>query len=121
MIWLERAGWVLFALVALLAVPNLAVLAHRSLVRLTDAVESPARDSWPRVSVIVAARNEQLLRLREAIRGLRDEEQEVFLLRQNGQLKYEEIAEAAGIPLGTVKTRMRLALTKLREALAEEE
>lgn len=69
----------------------------------------------------IAARNEQLEQLRDAIRGLRDEEQEVFLLRQNGQLKYEEIAEAAGIPLGTVKTRMRLALTKLREALAENE
>jgi len=67
----------------------------------------------------IAARNEQLERLADAIRDLRDEEQEVFLLRQNGQLKYEEIAEAAGIPLGTVKTRMRLALTKLREALAE--
>jgi RNA polymerase sigma-70 factor (ECF subfamily) len=69
----------------------------------------------------IAARNEQLQRLADAIRELRDEEQEVFLLRQNGQLKYEEIAEAAGIPLGTVKTRMRLALTKLREALAEDE
>ena len=68
----------------------------------------------------IAVRNEQLERLADAIRDLRDEEQEVFLLRQNGQLKYEEIAEAAGIPLGTVKTRMRLALTKLREALAEE-
>ncbi|MEX0818482.1 MAG: RNA polymerase sigma factor [Pirellulaceae bacterium] len=69
----------------------------------------------------LATRNEQLHRLSAAIRDLRVEEQEVFLLRQNGQLKYEEIAEAAGIPLGTVKTRMRLALTKLREALAEDE
>lgn len=68
----------------------------------------------------IAQRNEQLERLSVAISGLRSEEQEVFLLRQNGQLKYEEIAEAAGIPLGTVKTRMRLALTKLREALAED-
>jgi len=69
----------------------------------------------------IAARNEQLQQLSDAIRNLRGEEQEVFLLRQNGQLKYEEIAEAAGIPLGTVKTRMRLALTKLRQALADEE
>jgi DNA-directed RNA polymerase specialized sigma24 family protein len=42
----------------------------------------------------------------------------VFLLRQNGQMKYEAIAQAIGIPLNTVKTRMRLALTKLRAALA---
>jgi len=65
-------------------------------------------------------REEQLDRLRGAIRVLRSEEQEVFLLRQNGELTYEEIAAAIGIPLGTVKTRMRMALGKLRESLAEE-
>ena len=76
-----------------------------------------SRDAGP---MAIATRNEQLERLSAAIRGLRSEEQEVFLLRQNGQLKYEEIAEATGIPRGTVKTRLRLALTKLREALADE-
>ncbi len=63
---------------------------------------------------------EQLTRLREAITHLRSEEQEVFLLRQNGEMTYEEIAVAMGIPLGTVKTRMRLAIGRLREALAVE-
>jgi RNA polymerase sigma-70 factor (ECF subfamily) len=65
-----------------------------------------------------AERGEQLERLRRAIEQLRIEEREVFLLRQNGQLKYEEIAEAVGIPLGTVKTRMRMALAHLRDAVA---
>ena len=50
---------------------------------------------------------------------LRPEEQEVFLLRQNGEMTYEEIAVALDVPSGTVKTRMRLALSKLREVLAE--
>lgn len=62
---------------------------------------------------------ERLARLRQAVLALRPEEQEVFLLRQNGELSYDQIAQAAGIPLGTVKTRMRLALSKLRAALAE--
>ena len=48
---------------------------------------------------------------------LRAEEQEVFLLRQNGQMTYDQIARAINIPVGTVKTRMRLALAKLRERL----
>jgi RNA polymerase sigma-70 factor (ECF subfamily) len=65
-------------------------------------------------------RDEQLERLRVAIGLLRSEEQEVFLLRQNGEMTYEEIAVAVGIPLGTVKTRMRMALGKLREALGTE-
>lgn len=68
---------------------------------------------------VAAGRDEQLARLRTAVHELRDEEQEVFLLRQNGDLTYEQIAESLAIPLGTVKTRMRLALAKLREALEE--
>ena len=64
-------------------------------------------------------RREQVARLRSAVAELRQEEQEVFLLRQNGQLKYEEIAESLGIPIGTVKTRMRLAIGKLRLTLGE--
>jgi RNA polymerase sigma factor (sigma-70 family) len=65
--------------------------------------------------------DERLARLREALATLRPEEQEVFLLRQNGELTYEEIAATLDIPTGTVKTRMRLALARLREALEEEE
>lgn len=63
-------------------------------------------------------RADQIDRLRVALADLRDEEKEVFLLRQNGELTYEQIAESVGIPVGTVKTRMRLALTRLRAALA---
>jgi RNA polymerase sigma-70 factor (ECF subfamily) len=63
--------------------------------------------------------NEQMMMVREAVSQLRAEEQEVFLLRQNAQMTYEQIAEAIGIPTGTVKTRMRLAILKLRETLAK--
>jgi RNA polymerase sigma-70 factor (ECF subfamily) len=60
---------------------------------------------------------EDLLRLRRAITTLRQEEKEVFLLRQNGGLTYEQIAEARCSPVGTVKTQMRAALQKLRKVL----
>ncbi|HZT78857.1 MAG TPA: RNA polymerase sigma factor [Gemmataceae bacterium] len=66
-----------------------------------------------------AVNREALDRLRLALCGLRPEEREVFLLRQNGALTYEEIAEASGRPVGTVKTQMRAALYKLRRVLGE--
>jgi RNA polymerase sigma-70 factor (ECF subfamily) len=61
---------------------------------------------------------ESLERLRQAIHGLRQEEKEIFLLRQNGELTYEQIAELRNSPVGTVKTQMRSALQKLRKVLA---
>jgi RNA polymerase sigma-70 factor (ECF subfamily) len=61
---------------------------------------------------------ENLHRLREALLHLRPEEKEVFLLRQNGELTYEQIAELYERPVGTVKTQMRSALQKLRKILA---
>jgi RNA polymerase sigma factor (sigma-70 family) len=68
----------------------------------------------------VVEHDERLSRLRVALAALRPEEQEVFLLRQNGELTYEEIAETLDVPTGTIKTRMRLALARLREVLAED-
>jgi RNA polymerase sigma-70 factor (ECF subfamily) len=60
---------------------------------------------------------ESVDRLRQAILGLREEEKEVFLLRQNGDLTYDQIAEMRQVPIGTVKTQMRSALEKLRKIL----
>ena len=61
--------------------------------------------------------DEELHRLEQAVSRLRAEEQEVFLLRQNGALTYEQIAEVTSLPLGTVKTRMRTAIGQLRQAV----
>jgi RNA polymerase sigma-70 factor (ECF subfamily) len=62
---------------------------------------------------------ERLDRLRTALAHLRPEERDVFLLRHNGALTYEEIARLRGGPVGTVKTRMRAALRKLRHILRD--
>ncbi len=65
-------------------------------------------------------RKESIERLRLAILELRVEEKEVFLLRQNGDLTYEQIAEIRSCPVSTVKTQMRSALDKLRKVLNPE-
>jgi RNA polymerase sigma-70 factor (ECF subfamily) len=62
---------------------------------------------------------EQLEMLRQALVDLRPEEKAVFLLRQNGDLTYEEIAEIRHCPVGTVKTQMRAAMQKLRHVLKD--
>ena len=69
--------------------------------------------------VKVVEEREAQERLHAALRDLRPEEMEVFLLRQNGCLTYEEIAELRHSPVGTVKTQMRAAVHKLRQVLQE--
>jgi RNA polymerase sigma-70 factor (ECF subfamily) len=73
-----------------------------------------ARDPAPGQTL---ERKESIDRLRRAILDLREEEKEIFLLRQNGDLTYEQIAEMRGCPVSTVKTQMRAALEKLRKVL----
>ncbi|MDB5313648.1 MAG: ylaC [Gemmataceae bacterium] len=82
-----------------------------------DDLLVPGRDEAPGQSL---EDQETLDRLRDAIAHLRQEEKEVFLLRQNGNLTYEQIAEMRNAPVGTVKTQMRAALQKLRKVLNPE-
>lgn len=56
--------------------------------------------------------------VRTALRGLPEEQRHPLELGYFNGLSQSEIAEVTGEPLGTVKTRMRLAMQKLREPLS---
>jgi RNA polymerase sigma-70 factor (ECF subfamily) len=58
-------------------------------------------------------------RVAAAVAELPDEQREVFLMRQVSGLSFKEIGEAVGAPENTVKSRMRYALEKLRQELAD--
>lgn len=61
-----------------------------------------------------AQREEQL---RRALRGLPREQAEVLRLSYFGDRSHAEVGRALGVPLGTVKGRLRQALARLRAAL----
>ena len=60
-------------------------------------------------------------RVEEALRELGPEQRAVLVLRQLHGLDYQEIADALGIDLGTVKSRLHRARAKLQELLARSE
>ncbi|MCK5944656.1 MAG: RNA polymerase sigma factor [Planctomycetes bacterium] len=60
---------------------------------------------------------EAVAQAQAAVAKLREDDQQVFLLRVAGELSYEAVAASLSIPVGTAKTRMRRALMQLRSML----
>ena len=58
-------------------------------------------------------------RVAAAVELLPSEQREVFLMRQLHGLPFQDIADVVGVPVNTVKSRMRYALERLQQALAE--
>ena len=58
-------------------------------------------------------------RVASAIDALPEEQREVFLMREVSNLPFKEIAEIVGASENTVKSRMRYALDRLKDALSD--
>ena len=82
----------------------------------TEEVE-PAERAADAAELVAAA--DQALRVAEALATLPPLQLEAVQLAYFDDLSYSEIAERLQIPLGTVKSRMRLALARLREVAEE--
>ena len=67
-----------------------------------------------------AQANEEAARVRAALAGLPEAQREVLVLRHAGDLKFREIAEITGAPIGTVLGRARNALRRLAAQLDSE-
>ncbi len=66
-------------------------------------------------------RKQESERLKRAIADLPKEQAELVRMAYFGDKVHSAIAEETGIALGTVKSRLRLAMRRLRRALAEDE
>ncbi|MEM9127908.1 MAG: sigma-70 family RNA polymerase sigma factor [Pseudomonadota bacterium] len=55
--------------------------------------------------------------LRQALAGLPDAQRELIERAYFGDLSHSQIAAETGLPLGTIKSRIRLALERLRHAM----
>ena len=75
----------------------------------------PARE----LTEVEAARREQSHAVRGALAELPQEQRQVIELAYFGGFTHSQIADMLGAPVGTIKGRMRLGLTKMRLSLGE--
>ena len=73
-------------------------------------------ESEPDQEDIVALQQETEI-LAEAIKALPEKQRDLIERAYFGDLTHSEIAEETGLPLGTIKSRIRLALDRLRHAM----
>ena len=84
-----------------------------------DLERLPDRGPTAELTDSEALRQEAAREVRGALRMLPADQLKVIELAYFAGLSHSEIAEALGMPLGTVKGRMRLGMEKIRSTLAE--
>ena len=67
----------------------------------------------------IIVRSQEASRLKECMGALSPEQQEVLKLSFMEELPHVEVAEKLGIPLGTVKSRIRLAMKHIRAEIGD--
>lgn len=81
---------------------------------LEEATSARSKEEAPEQ---LAALSQQRTIVRTAMAALAPEQREAIELSYFSGLSHSELAEKIGAPLGTVKTRIRLGMIKLRESL----
>ncbi|MBR0813586.1 sigma-70 family RNA polymerase sigma factor [Bradyrhizobium diazoefficiens] len=88
--------------------------------RLQAGSELPDGPDQAEPADILISRGQDAARIKSAIQQLSVEQSMVVRLSFIEERPHPEIASALGIPLGTVKSRIRLAMNRLRDILDEE-
>ncbi|HEY2773069.1 MAG TPA: sigma-70 family RNA polymerase sigma factor [Candidatus Binatia bacterium] len=95
--------------------------AHRNGSRRTEPLdedEHAGEADMARGPELLSILHDDLGRVRKALEALPDEFREAIVLRELEGLSYQDIADAAGVPIGTVMSRLSRARARVQRLLA---
>ncbi|MGR3365088.1 MAG: sigma-70 family RNA polymerase sigma factor [Maritimibacter harenae] len=85
---------------------------------LPEALKAEETETEPDAGQVLALEQETDV-LREALNRLNPDQREMIEKAYLGELSHSDIAETTGLPLGTIKSRIRLGLERLRHELKD--
>ncbi|WP_292019507.1 sigma-70 family RNA polymerase sigma factor [Maritimibacter sp. UBA3975] len=83
-----------------------------------EALKAEGNDTEPDAGQVLALEQETDV-LREALNRLNPDQRDMIEKAYLGELSHSDIADATGLPLGTIKSRIRLGLERLRHELKD--
>lgn len=83
-----------------------------------EALKAEKDETEPDAGQVLALEQETDV-LREALSRLNPDQRDMIEKAYLGELSHSDIAEATGLPLGTIKSRIRLGLDRLRHELKD--
>ena len=104
---------------------NLSIDHFRKTSKMPKMVNSSGEDVFKNLQIFDDSREEQIIqnqneaKVRELIKLLPKEQQEVLVLRHYGDLSFKEISEITKVSINTALGRMRYALQNLRRMIEE--
>ncbi len=104
---------------------NLSIDYFRKTSKMPKMVNSSGEDVFKNLQIFDDSREEQIIqnqneaKVRELIKLLPKEQQEVLVLRHYGDLSFKEISEITKVSINTALGRMRYALQNLRRMIEE--
>jgi RNA polymerase sigma factor (sigma-70 family) len=105
---------------------NLAIDYLRKINRDVTITDSEGNDVLSYISIAEESNEDKIIRtqtehrVRQLIKRLPEEQRQVLIMRQWGNMSFQEIADATGVSINTALGRMRYALNNIRKMMEQQ-
>jgi RNA polymerase sigma-70 factor (ECF subfamily) len=106
---------------------NLAIDYIRKMKRDVTITDSEGNNIFNYISIAEESNEDKIIRsqsehnIRQLVKRLPEEQRQVLIMRQWGNMSFQEIADATGVSINTALGRMRYALNNLRKMLEQQQ